>query len=171
MDLQYPIGKFIFEGEPANEDINRWVNEIAQTPILLRQAVEDLSDEQLDTPYRPGGWTIRQVIHHLADSHMNSFIRFKLALTEHNPTIKPYQEDKWAELADSSLPIEVSLLLLEVLHQRWVTLLRSLHVADFQKTFIHPESGVTKLSYNIGLYAWHCRHHLAHITSLRDRLG
>ncbi|MDR7002648.1 YfiT family bacillithiol transferase [Neobacillus niacini] len=171
MDLRYPVGKFHFEGEITSELIEGWIKEIDETPALLRAAVADLQEEQLDTPYRQGGWTVRQVIHHLADSHINSYVRFKLALTEQNPVIKPYHEDQWAKLPDYELPVDVSLKLLDSLHLRWVELLKSLSKADHEKTFFHPESGEVSLGVNIGLYAWHCRHHLAHITSLRSRLG
>ncbi|MGG2092116.1 YfiT family bacillithiol transferase [Bacillus sp. S13(2024)] len=171
MDLRYPIGQFTYEGNPTRDLIENWIKEIENLPAKLKEAIKDLQDEQLNTSYRPGGWTVRQVVHHIADSHMNSYIRFKLALTENNPTIKPYMEEKWAELPDSQLPIDVSLALLESLHMRWVTLLRSMKSNDFEKTFHHPESGSSKLGVTIGLYAWHGRHHTAHITSLRDRLG
>lgn len=171
MDERYPIGKFQFDGEITNDLIMSWINEIEDLPGLLRKAVKDLEHEQLDTPYRSGGWTVRQVVHHLADSHMNSYVRFKLALTEQNPVIKPYDEGKWAELPDSTLPIEISLSLLEALHTRWVKLLRNLTSADMERTFIHPDSGEVSIGKNIGLYAWHGRHHLAHITSLCSRMG
>ncbi|WP_404332134.1 YfiT family bacillithiol transferase [Mesobacillus maritimus] len=169
-EWQYPIGPFKPEQEMTSTVIDNCIKEIEEAPSLLRKSVKDLSDQQIDTPYRPGGWTIRQVIHHLADSHMNSFIRMKLALTEENPTIKPYFEEKWAELPDSSQPVEVSLSLLEGLHGRWVYLLRSLQPADLEKTFYHPESGPVTIAMNINLYAWHSRHHLAHITGLRKRM-
>ncbi|MEN8698454.1 YfiT family bacillithiol transferase [Bacillus infantis] len=171
MDLKYPIGNFQFEGEITNSVTKNWINEIENLPGLLRDAVKDLDDEQLDTPYRSGGWTVRQVIHHLADSHMNAYVRFKLALTEKKPVIKPYDETKWAELPDYKLPIDISLSLLEALHKRWTDLLRSLSPADMEKTFIHPDSGEVTVGKNIGNYAWHGRHHLAHITSLRNRKG
>jgi uncharacterized damage-inducible protein DinB len=171
VDLSYPIGTFSFEDPLTREVVEKWVKEIEMAPFQLREAVSNLSEEQLDTPYRPGGWTVRQVVHHLADSHMNSYIRFKLALTEDQPTIKPYFEDRWAELPDSKLPIEISLSLLDALHGRWVTLLRSLTEVELDKTFVHPDSGVQKVGHTIGLYAWHARHHIAHITSLRKRLG
>ena len=145
-----------------------WIQEIEELPRLLREAVQDLNNEQLDTPYRVGGWTVRQVVHHLSDSHMNAYIRFRLALTEDHPIIKPYEEARWAELPDYTLPIEISLSLLEALHQRWTTLLHSLSPSDRNKTFIHPDSGEVSLGENIGIYAWHGRHHLAHITSLRN---
>lgn len=166
MDPRYPIGKFQFAGEITESVVAGWINEIEALPGLLRKAVEELDDKQLDTPYRPGGWTIRQVVHHLADSHMNAYVRFKLALTEENPTIKPYEEGKWAELADSKLPVEISLSLLESLHHRLVHLLRSLSPADYKKTFIHPDSGVVSAGTNIGIYAWHGRHHLGHILNV-----
>jgi uncharacterized damage-inducible protein DinB len=138
----------------------------------LRSAVADLNEDQLATPYRPGGWNVRQVVHHLPDSHLNSYIRFRLALTEDNPVVKPYQEAAWAELHDArSAPIELSLALLESLHQRWALLLRSLSERDFARTFQHPELGQLTLAWNLGLYAWHGRHHLAHITNLRTNQG
>ncbi|MCU9614899.1 bacillithiol transferase BstA [Caldibacillus lycopersici] len=171
MDLKYPIGKFDFEGEITPIIVNEWIDEIEALPAFVRKAVQKLKAEQLDTPYREGGWTVRQVVHHLADSHMNSLFRFKLALTEENPIIRPYEQAKWAELSDSKMPIDVSLTLLEALHERWVHLLRTLTPADLEKTFIHPESGEISLGSNIGRYAWHGNHHLAHITSLCERMG
>ncbi|MEH7378724.1 YfiT family bacillithiol transferase [Neobacillus drentensis] len=171
MDMKYPIGTFQFDDEISISVTSVWINEIEDLPRLLRDAVEDLDNEQLDTAYRSGGWTVRQVIHHLADSHMNAYVRFKLALTEENPVIKPYDETKWAELSDYKLPIDTSLLLLEILHKRWTNLLRCLTPADMEKTFIHPESGEVSVGKNIGIYAWHGRHHLAHITSLCNRKG
>jgi hypothetical protein len=171
MDMKYPIGKFQFNGEITNTVTRDWINEIEDLPELLRDAVKVLDNEQLDTPYRSGGWTVRQVIHHLADSHMNAYVRFKLALTEEKPVIKPYDEAKWAELSDYKLPIDISLSLLETLHKRWTNLLRSLSPADMKKTFIHPDSGDVSVGQNIGIYAWHGRHHLAHITSLCNRKG
>lgn len=171
MDLRYPIGKFNYVGEPTIEVFEMWIKEIEELPFYLKEAVKGLNDEQLDTAYRSEGWSIRQVVHHIADSHLNSYTRFKLALTENNPTIKLYEEGKWAELPDSMLPVEVSLKLIEALHSRWVCLLRSMKQDELGKTFQHPESGIVKLSNNIGIYAWHGRHHVAHITSLRDRLG
>jgi uncharacterized damage-inducible protein DinB len=171
-DLQYPIGRFKLEGAPTEQEIGRAIDEIAQAPAKLRAAVEGLSSEQLDTPYRPGGWTVRQVVHHVPDSHLNSYCRFKLALTEDEPTIKAYHEDRWAELDDSrSAPIEVSLAMLESLHKRWVLLMKSLAPADFARTFRHPEIGLVSLAKNVCLYGWHGRHHTAHITSLRERMG
>ena len=171
-DLRYPIGTFQWSGEVSDEQLLTWIREIEDLPVHLRLAVKGLNTEQLDTPYRDEGWTIRQVVHHVADSHMNSYIRFKLALTEVQPTIKPYEEALWAELADSNtLPVETSLALLDALHYRWTTLLRSLKPVDFKRTFIHPVNGVLSLSYATGLYNWHGRHHLAHITTLKERLG
>jgi uncharacterized damage-inducible protein DinB len=171
-DLRFPIGAFQCPAVIIEAVRRDWIEEIASLPARLRQAVEGLSQEQLDTPYRPDGWTVRQVVHHLADSHMNSLIRFKLALTEEQPTIKPYAEEKWAELADSkTYPIEPSLTLLDVLHDRWVGLLTSLDDQDYGRTFLHPESGVVTLGRNLGIYAWHGNHHLAHIASLKERMG
>ena len=171
MDVKYPIGTFQFEGEMTSSVINSWINAIEDLPLLLRGAVKNLDDQQLNTAYRSGGWTVRQVIHHLVDSHINAYVRFKLALTEEKPIIKPYDETKWAELSDYNLPIEPSLLLLETLHKRWTALLRSLTPANMEKSFIHPDSGEVSVGKNIGIYAWHGKHHLAHITSLCDRQG
>lgn len=169
-DLRYPVGKFKYDGPPGDEQKKAFLDEIAATPANLRAAVKGLSDAQLDTPYRPGGWTVRQVVHHLPDSHMNSYVRFKLALTEDDPTIKPYAEDRWAELADSkATPIEVSLTLLDSLHDRWVRLLRSLSGKEWKKTFRHPVLGSMTLEKTLALYAWHGKHHVAHITELRKR--
>lgn len=171
-DPRYPIGKFHYEGPPSEQQRRQFLDEIASTPANLRAAVRGLSPAQLDTPYRDGGWTVRQVVHHVPDSHLNSYVRFKLALTEDDPTIKPYAEDRWAELADSkSTPIEVSLTLLDSLHDRWVRLLRSLNADDWKRTFRHPELGAMTLEKNLALYAWHGRHHVAHITELRKRMG
>lgn len=171
-ELSFPIGKFKWEGDATDEKRQHFIDEIAGTPARVRMSVEGLSAEQLETPYRPGGWTVRQVVHHIADSHLNSYVRFRLALTEDEPTIKPYHEDRWAELDDArTAPLEVSLALLESLHERWVHLLKSLKAEDFARTFRHPEMGVVSLDKNLGLYAWHGRHHVAHITSLRERMG
>jgi len=172
MDLRYPIGRFEWRGESSEDDRRRYLDEIEQAPAHLRAAVAGLSDEQLDTPYRPGGWTVRQVVHHLPDSHLNSYVRFRLALTEEEPTIKPYQENHWAELIDGrTAPIEISLALLESLHRRWMLLLRSLSPADFARQFRHPELGIVSLDRTLALYAWHGRHHVAHVMSLRERMG
>ncbi|MBE4908570.1 putative metal-dependent hydrolase [Bacillus luteolus] len=171
MNERYPIGKFQFRDELTSEVIKEWITEIERLPVYLRDAVSKLNEEQLDTPYREGGWTIRQVVHHVADSHMNAFIRIKLALTEFKPVIKTYEEARWAEHTDYILPIENSLTLLESLHKRFVTLLRDLNPSDLQKTFIHPDSGEISIAKNIGIYAWHGRHHLAHITNLTNRKG
>jgi len=170
-DLRYPIGKFTYDGPMTEAQRQEALTNIAETPAKLREAVQGLSDKQLDTPYRPGGWTVRQVVHHVPDSHFNSYVRFKLALTEDNPTIKPYAEDRWAELVDSKAPIDVSLTLLDSLHDRWMRLLRSLGPDDWKRTFRHPELGPMTLEKNLGLYSWHGRHHVAHITGLRTREG
>jgi uncharacterized damage-inducible protein DinB len=169
MDVRFPIGKLKVEEEITQSMLEAWMTEIEKTPSLVRKAVRDLTDEQLDTPYREGGWTVRQVVHHIVDSHVNSYIRLKLALTEAKPTIKPYQEDKWAELSDSTLPVEVSLVFLDALHSRWVSLLHGLTPEQLERTFVHPESGESSIKEMIGLYAWHGRHHTAHITSLREK--
>ncbi|MDN4526009.1 YfiT family bacillithiol transferase [Fictibacillus fluitans] len=166
MDLRYPIGLFDMNQEVTANKVTQWISDIESAPQTLKKAVENLNDPQLDTPYRPGGWTSRQVVHHLADSHLNSYARFKLALTEENPLIKPYQEALWAELPDSRLPVDISIHLLENLHARWVVLLRSLSPRDLNKSFTHPDSGKVTLAQNIGLYSWHGRHHISHITSL-----
>lgn len=172
MDLRYPIGRFEPACTPTDEEVRRAIGEIAEAPTKLRAAVEGLTPEHLDTPHRPGGWTVRQVVRHVPDSHLNSYCRFKLALTEDEPTIKPYHEDRWAELEDSrATPVEVSLALLESLHKRWVVLLSALGTDDFKRTFRHPEIGIVTLAQNVCLYAWHGRHHTAQVTSLRERMG
>jgi len=172
MDLQYPIGRFEWRGQNSADDRLRLIDAIDQTPANLRAAVEDLSEQQLDTPYRPGGWTVRQVTHHVPDSHMNAYIRFRLAVTEDEPTIKPYDESRWAELADArTAPVETSLTLLEALHLRWAMLLRSLSHVDFARQFRHPELGTVSLDKNLALYAWHGRHHVAHVLFLRERMS
>ena len=169
---RFPIGKFHFEGPPSQDQRTKLIAEIEQAPAALRTAVKDLSAQQLDMPYRDGGWTVRQVVHHLPDSHMNAYVRWKLALTEDEPTIKPYAEDHWAQLADTqSTSIEVSLALLESLHTRWVQLLRSLDSTDWKKNFRHPELGLVSLEKNLGIYAWHGKHHVAHVTELRKTMG
>jgi uncharacterized damage-inducible protein DinB len=171
-DLRYPIGKFSYDGSLTEDQKQKFLDDIAQAPANLRAAVKGLSQQQLDTPYRPGGWTVRQVAHHVPDSHLNAYVRFKLALTEEEPTIKPYAEDRWAELADTqATPVEVSLAMLDSLHDRWVRLLRSLKPEDWKRTFRHPEMGVMNLERTLALYAWHGRHHVAHITALRKRNG
>jgi uncharacterized damage-inducible protein DinB len=170
-DDRYPIGKFQYS-PLSREQSDSFLEEIAKAPINLRAAVKGLTEEQLGKPYRPGGWTVRQVVHHLPDSHLNSYVRFKLALTEENPTIKPYAEDKWAELSDSeSTPVETSLTMLEALHDRWVRLLRSLTPEQWKRTFRHPVLGEMSLEKTLALYAWHGKHHVAHITELRKRMS
>lgn len=171
-DLRYPIGQFEHQGEVAEEDLDRWLGEIEALPRAVRDAVAGLSDEQLDTPYRPGGWTLRQVVHHIPDSHLNSYIRFKWALTEDEPAIKVYEEARWAELDDyRTVPIEISLDFLDLLHRKWVMLLRSLTPEQWSRRFAHPEWGKIDLATTAGVYAWHGRHHLAHITTTAKRLG
>lgn len=171
-DLRYPIGKFRYDGPPNDEQKQALLEEIAHTPKKLRAAVQGLSESKLDTEYRPGGWTVRQVIHHVPDSHLNAYVRFKLALTEDDPTIKPYAEDRWAELADTkATPVEVSLALLDSLHDRWVRLLRSLTEEEWKRTFRHPDLGPMTLEKTLALYAWHGKHHVAHITDLRKRMS
>jgi DinB superfamily len=171
-DPRYPIGKFNYEGPPSEEQRKKLIEDIAQTPAALRAAVNGLSPEQIETPYRDGGWTVRQVVHHVPESHMNAYIRFKLALTEDEPTIKPYEEDRWAKLSDvQSTPLEVSLSLLELLHDRWVRVLRGIKPEQWKRSFKHPELGIMPLEKNLGLYSWHGRHHVAHITELRKRMS
>ena len=171
-DLRFPVGTFHHEGSVNDQQKQGFLDEIEQTPAKLRAAVGGLSDSQLDTPYRPDGWTVRQVVHHVPDSHLNSYVRFKLALTEDEPTIKTYAEDRWAELSDTkATPIEVSLVLLESLHHRWVRLLRSLTPEQWKRRFRHPELGPMTLEKTLALYAWHGRHHVAHITELRKRMS
>jgi len=169
-DPRYPIGKFSYSGSPTAEQKKQYLDDIEQTPARLREAVRGLSDAQLNTPYRDGGWTVRQVVHHVPDSHMNSYVRFKLALTEDAPTIKPYMEDRWAEMPDSREPIENSLIMLDSLHHRWTTVLRGMSDADWKRRFNHPERGVMTLEEALALYAWHGRHHVAHVTELRKRM-
>lgn len=172
MDLQYPIGRYSPPSPITPEHRSAWIRELALLPDQLNAAVKGLSDKQLDTPYRPGGWTVRQVVHHVPDSHLNSYTRFRLALTEHSPTIKPYDEAAWAELPDAKYaPIQPSLLLLDALHRRWVMLLELLSDDAFKRTFRHPERGETPLEWTLGLYAWHGHHHSAHILELCRREG
>jgi uncharacterized damage-inducible protein DinB len=171
-DLRYPVGRFDATEEVTPERRRVCIEQVAEAPARLREAVAGLDDAQLDTPYREGGWTVRQVLHHLADSHINAYVRMKLALTEDSPAIKTYDEARWAELADSrDTPPEVSLTLLDALHRRWLILLRSLGDADWAKTFRHPEWGEIPLEKTLALYAWHGRHHVAHVTRLRERMG
>ncbi len=171
-DPRYPIGKFVYDGPPTQAQRSDLISSIEQTPAALRAAVKGLTPQQLDTPYREGGWTVRQVVHHVPESHMNAYIRFKLALTEDEPTIKPYAEDLWAKLPDvQAVPIEVSLALLDSLHVRFVEVLRGMQNDDWKRTFVHPEQGVVPLERNLGLYAWHGRHHVAHVTELRKKMG
>ena len=166
--LRFPIGKYTKPDVISKETLEDWINDLEQFPDRLRIAVKNLSSKQLNTPYRPGGWTGCQVVHHCADSHMNSFIRFKLALTEDKPTIKPYYEDRWANLPDAmDFPIESSLKMIEGVHQRWTYLIKNLTEEELNKVFIHPEHHKEfKLIETIGLYAWHSKHHLAHVKSL-----
>jgi hypothetical protein len=171
-DLRYPIGKWTREGalDPARRAAR--IGELAAAPGALRRAVEGLTDARLDTPYRPGGWTVRQVVHHLPDSHLNAYCRIKLALTEEAPTVKTYDEKRWAELADArSADPEASLALLDALHRRWVALLEALAPADFARPLRHPEIGDLTVDDLVSLYAWHGRHHVAHVAALREREG
>jgi hypothetical protein len=171
-DLRYPVGKFTFPDAVTPQERARLVEEIAEAPARMKAVVAGLSDEQLNTPYRPGGWTVRQVVHHVPDSHLNSYIRFRWALTEDVPVIKTYHEDRWAELSDArTAPVADSLALLESLHARWGALLSSLSDQDWKRTFRHPELGPVSLEKNAALYAWHGRHHVAHIRRLRERMG
>lgn len=169
-DPRYPVGKFERCEELTPAERRAMIEEISVVPMRMRDAISGLTPAQLDTPYREGGWTLRQVVHHVPDSHLNAYIRFKLGLTEDLPTIKPYDEARWAELADThDTPVKTSLTMLEALHDRWVRLLKSMKPADFQRKIIHPENGVMTLDAVLGLYEWHGRHHVAHITSARER--
>lgn len=172
-NLRFPIGKFQRPAGPLDAAQRaRVIDTIAATPKNLSDAVRGLNDRQLDTPYRPDGWTVRQVVHHVPDSHMNAYVRVRLALTENAPLIKTYDEAEWAKLSDArAAPIDASLALLTALHDRWVRLLRSLKPADFSKTMTHPEHGAITIDYLLALYAWHGPHHVGHITSLRKREG
>ena len=171
-DFRYPVGEFKRRDTLTSDERTKMIAEIAETPARMRKAIGGLTDSQLATPYREGGWTVRQVVHHVPDSHVNAYTRFKLALTEEHPTIRPYDEAKWAELSDSrDTPIETSLTMLDALHDRWTILLRAMSEDDFRRTLRHPEMGVLTLDAQLGLYAWHGRHHVGHITSLRERVG
>jgi hypothetical protein len=171
-DLRYPVGKFAVDPAVTAEKRRSWIRQIAEAPAAMRAAVSGLTDPQFDTPYRPGGWTVRQVVHHVPDSHMNAYCRCKFALTEENPTIKAYDEAAWARVADTArTPPDVSLALLDALHHRWVILLESMEPSDFDRHLQHPEHGSITLGWLLQLYAWHGRHHAAHITGLRKRQG
>ena len=171
-DLRFPVGRFEAPVSVTPAQVAAWIDEIAALPAGLDAAVRPLTPAQLETPYRPAGWCVRQVVHHIADSHLNSLLRFKLALTEDRPVIKPYREELWAELKDyTGVPVEASLRFIGLLHERWVTLLRGLDPVDLRREFVHPDSGIVRLDVNVGIYAWHGRHHLAHITRLAEREG
>jgi uncharacterized damage-inducible protein DinB len=171
-DPRYPIGKWERRDTLAPGERAEMIAQIAETPARMRAAVAELDDAQLDTPYREGGWRVRQVVHHVPDSHLNSYTRFKLALTEEEPTIRPYDEAKWAELSDSrDTPVETSLTMLDALHDRWTRLLRAMSDDDFRRTLRHPDIGVMTLDALLSMYAWHGRHHVGHVTSLRERMG
>ncbi len=172
-DIRYPIGKFTPPSPITEDQISEWIEEIEALPALLRATVENLTDEQLDTPYRPDGWTVRQVIHHVSESHLNSIIRFKWTLTEDEPTIKAYNQQGWATTPDvQRTPIETTLRFVDALHAKWVILLKSLDNEDWRKAFVHPESGKKiELAWMAGLYAWHGKHHVAHVESLKNREG
>lgn len=169
VDLRYPIGEFRMPAPITQATRSDAIVVIAALPAAMRAAVRGLSESQLDTPYRPGGWTVRQVVHHVPDSHLNAYIRLKLALTENNPTIKPYDQNAFAELPDQRLPIDVSLSMLDALHTRWTTVLRSLAPDQFVRSLVHPEIGSITVDYLVHHYSWHSRHHVAHITALRER--
>ena len=169
--LRYPVGHFAHEGPITKAHRDRWTDEIAALPGRLLAVLNGLSDAQLDTPYRPGGWTVREVAFHLADSHFHGYARVKWALTEHQPTIKPYDEKAWSALPDAALPVAVALEMLAGLHARWATLLRALPDEAFARTYLHPDDGEVSVEKAVGIYAWHGRHHLAHVTSLAEREG
>jgi uncharacterized damage-inducible protein DinB len=169
---RYPLGTFQCPNVIDERQRSEWIDDLHELPARVASAIAGLNEEQLDTPYRQGGWTVRQVVHHLPDSHINAYTRLRLALTEDNPTIRPYQEDRWAELADArSGPLTPSLQILEGLHARWTALLRSLDASDFERTFYHPELKEMRLDRALGLYAWHSRHHVAQVTALRNKMG
>jgi uncharacterized damage-inducible protein DinB len=171
-DLRYPTGRFHRPASLTPEERREAIEAIAATPAALREAIAGLSEEQLDTPYRPGGWTVRQVVHHVPESHMNAYVRFKLGLTEETPTIRPYHEDRWSEQPEvRSAPPELSLRLLEALHERWVLALRAIPEEGFARTIDHPDMGRLTLDTLLAMYAWHGRHHVAHVTELRRRMG
>ena len=170
-DLRYPVGEFTMPATVTAEMRAESIAAIAELPSKMRDAVRGLSDAQLDTPYRPDGWTVRQLVHHVPDSHMNAFVRLKLALTEDNPTVKPYDEKAFARLADQRLPIEASLSILDGLHARWVAILRALTPQQFGRPLYHPEIGAITVDYLVQSYGWHSRHHVAHISRLREREG
>ncbi len=171
-DPRYPVGPFEYKGPYTDAERKKFITEIEKAPARMRAAMKGLKAKQLDTPYREGGWTVRQVVHHVPDSHLIAYTRLKLALTEEEPTIKPYDEKEWAKLADTrETPVEVSLTLLESLHERWVRIWRSLQPADYQRTFRHPEVGLRNIDWLLALYAWHGAHHVAHVTELRKRMG
>ena len=170
-DVRYPVGEFTMPPTVTAEMRAEAIAAIAELPSKMRDAVRGLSDAQLDTPYRPGGWTVRQVVHHVPDSHMNAFVRLKLALTEDNPTVKPYDEKAFAGLPDQRLPIDASLSILDGLHARWVAILRALTPQQFARPLYHPEIGAITVDYLVQTYGWHSRHHVAHITRLREREG
>ena len=171
VEVRFPIGDFSLDPDVTPAKRRRWLQQMAEAPARLAAAVSGLDDEQLDTRYREGGWTPRQVVHHLTDAHVNGYVRFKLALTEDRPPIKTYEEDLWAETADARAPVEISLRLLAALHERWMILLESLSEAQFGCAFSHPQRGLMTIDKAIQLYAWHGLHHSAHITSLRARRG
>jgi len=171
--LKYPIGKFENPMDISSEDIKKWITDISELPEKLNKTVRPLSKEQLDTPYRPDGWTLKQLVHHIADSHMSALLRFKWALTEDEPTIKAYDEKAFANLYDSKLvPVETSLDFINALHGKWVILMENMSVSDFEKTFVHPQSGSRfKLKEILSHYSWHTRHHFAHVDNLKKRKG
>jgi uncharacterized damage-inducible protein DinB len=172
VDPRYPVGRYRVDGEIDAARRRQWIEEIAETPARLREALAGLTEAQLDTPYRDGGWTVRQVAHHVPDSHMNAYTRFKLGLTEDEPVIKPYDEQGWALLDDTrATPIDVSLALVDALHLRWVNVLRAVTDEQWRRSIHHPDNGRMRLDYLLGLYAWHGRHHVAHVTTLRERMG
>lgn len=169
-DLRYPTGRYKQKSDVHPRDVAKWIDEIEQLPAALEAAVSDLTDDQLDTPYRDGGWTVRQLVHHIADSHLNAYARFKLGLTEDTPTIKPYLQESWAELPDSTMPVSISVDMLRAIHQRWIAVLKSMDSDQLDREIHHPEHKKNiALKSLIGNYAWHGKHHLAHITNLKKR--
>ncbi|NJL76574.1 MAG: putative metal-dependent hydrolase [Saprospiraceae bacterium] len=171
--LRYPIGRYQRLSVIDETQIQEWKNDIAALPMLLKSAVAELTEANIEIPYRAGGWNVRQITHHLADSHINAYVRFKLALTEENPTIKPYLQDRWSDLQDAQhAPLAWSLMLLEGVHQRWGMVLDTMRLEDYQRTFVHPEfKEALRLDFTLGLYAWHGKHHLTQIVNFKERYG
>jgi uncharacterized damage-inducible protein DinB len=171
IDLRYPVGERPQQIRYSSQEREVLIQTIEDAPENLAPAVADFSISQLDTPYREGGWTVREVVHHMADSHINGFVRMKLALTEDTPTVSTYERNEWPKLADSRMPIDASVMLLTALHARWTVFLRSIPDQDWIRAFRNPQTGLITLEQALAIYDWHSRHHVAHITGLRERMG